>query len=141
MGPHTPDAMRKSRRKSRKSPRSDFVHKLAATFCARKYKMADIEEELLLLLVVYRRCWPVIRRVWIHEIIRKKQELGEFHRLVQELRLDQQRFLQYFRMSPEAFDNLLHIVGPHIRKQTTNYRKPISPEQRLAICLRYFVAI
>jgi hypothetical protein len=118
-----------------------FVHKLAAIFRTQRNKMADTEEELLLLLLVYRRCWPLRRRTWVHEIIRKRQELGEFHRLVQELRLDQQRFLQYFRMTPETFDNLLHVVGPHIRKQTTNYRKPISPEQRLAICLRYFVMI
>ena len=118
-----------------------FVHKLAAIFRTQRNKMADTEEELLLLLLVYRRCWPLRRRTWVHEIIRKRQELGEFHRLVQELRLDQQIFLQYFRMTPETFDNLLHVVGPHIHKQTTNYRKPISPEQRLAICLRYFVMI
>ena len=119
-----------------------FVHKLVAIFHTQRNKIADTEEELLSLLLVYRRCWLLRRRTWVHKIIRKRQELGEFHRqFVQELRLDQQRFLQYFRMTPETFDNLLHVVGPHIRKQTTNYRKPISPEQRLAICLRYFVMI
>jgi hypothetical protein len=86
-----------------------FVHKLAAIFRTQRNKMADTEEELLLLLLVYRRCWPFRRRTWVLEIIRKRQELGEFHRLVQELRLDQQRFLQYFRMTPETFDNLLHV--------------------------------
>ena len=97
--------------------------------------MADIEEELLLLLLVHRRLRRT-RTKWIHEILRKRQRLGEFHRLVQELRLDEPRFNQYFRMTPRTFDNLLHIVGPYIRKQTTNYRKAINPEQRLSICLR-----
>ncbi|CAB4037701.1 Hypothetical predicted protein, partial [Paramuricea clavata] len=60
---------------------------------------------------------------------------------VRELRLDEQRFFQYFRMTPETFDNLLHIVGPHICKQTTNYRNPISPQQRLAICFRFLATV
>ena len=32
------------------------------------------------------------RRVWVHEILRRREELGEFHRLVLELRLDRERF-------------------------------------------------
>jgi hypothetical protein len=97
----------------------------------------DYEDELLLLLLLHRRLRRR-RTVWIHPILRRRhaQQLGEFHRLVQELRLDEQRFFQYFRMTPETFENLLHIVGPHIRKQTTNYRNPISLQQRLAICFR-----
>ncbi|XDV25635.1 hypothetical protein PO909_029521 [Leuciscus waleckii] len=40
-------------------------------------------------------------------------------------------------MSVEQFDDLLAILEPHIKKKTTNYREPIHPEQRLAVCLRY----
>ena len=100
--------------------------------------MADAqncEDELFLLLLLHRRRRRR-RTVWIHPILRRRQQFGEFHRLVQELRLDDQRFFQYFRMTPETFENLLAIVGSHIRKQTTNYRNPISPQQRSAICLR-----
>ena len=95
----------------------------------------DYEDELLLPLMLHRRLRRR-RTVWIHPILGQMQQLGEFHRLVHELRLDEQRFFQSFRMRPETFENLLHIVGPHIRKQTTNYRNPISPQQRLAICFR-----
>ena len=85
---------------------------------------------------------PKGRRVWVYEIIRKRQEHGEFLRPIQELRLDQQRFVQYFRITPEVFDVLLHIVGPHIRRQPTIIDSPcVDPERRLAICLRYFVMI
>ena len=34
---------------------------------------------------------PKRRRVWVHEIIRRRSELGEFHHLLQELRLDDGR--------------------------------------------------
>ena len=85
-------------------------------------------------------CWLIDgvngEKNWVHDIIRKRRHYGEFHRLVPELRLDEQRFVQYFRMTPGMFDYLLQVVGPIIRKMTTNYRKAISPQQRLAICLR-----
>ena len=96
--------------------------------------MADEEEEMLLLLLANRR--RKRRKNWVHDIIRKRRHYGEFHRLVPELRLDEQRFVQYFRMTPGMFDYLLQVVGPIIRKMTTNYRKVISPQHRLAICLR-----
>jgi hypothetical protein len=123
------------RRKMRVQTRRGFFYgkqKLGETNMA---DAEDHEDELLLLLLLHRRLRRR-RTVWIHPILRRRQQLGEFHRLVQELRLDEQRFFQYFRMTPETFENLLHIVGPHIRKQTTNYRNPISPQQRLAICFR-----
>lgn len=40
-------------------------------------------------------------------------------------------------MSPESFDYLLSKVGPIISKKTTRFRKPLPPEERLALTLRY----
>ncbi|CAK6969319.1 zinc finger BED domain-containing protein 1-like [Scomber scombrus] len=39
-----------------------------------------------------KRC----RRFWVHDILRTRTELGEFHRLLQELRLDDGRFQRYY---------------------------------------------
>ena len=36
------------------------------------------------------------RQYWIHDVLRARQELGEYHRLVHELRSDPQRFRRYF---------------------------------------------
>jgi len=47
------------------------------------------------------------RHVWIHEVNSRRNALGEYHRLVQELRLDKSRFKQYFWMTPSVFDELL----------------------------------
>jgi len=48
------------------------------------------------------------RRYWIHDVLRARQELGEYHRLVHELRSDPQRFRRYFRMSTSQFDEHFH---------------------------------
>ncbi|KAI2647457.1 nuclease HARBI1 [Labeo rohita] len=77
------------------------------------------------------------RSVWVHEILQARQQLGEYHRLVQELRLDDDRFQRYFRLDREQFDNLLSKVGPRIARQDTSYRHAIEPAERLAICLRF----
>ena len=38
------------------------------------------------------------RRFWIHDVIRRREELGEYHRLVQELRCDADRFRRYLEL-------------------------------------------
>ncbi|KAK0142795.1 Protein ALP1-like [Merluccius polli] len=77
------------------------------------------------------------RRIWVHEILQGRLQHGEFHRLVQELRLDEGRFQRYFRLDMEQFDSLRSKIGPLITRQHTNYRRPIPPTERVAICLRF----
>uniref|UniRef100_A0A667WJE6 DDE Tnp4 domain-containing protein n=1 Tax=Myripristis murdjan TaxID=586833 RepID=A0A667WJE6_9TELE len=84
----------------------------------------------------WRRRRPAARRVWVHEILTARQRLGEYN-LVQELQFHDDRFQVYFRLSREQFDTLLRRVGPSLERVTTNFRQPISPSERLAICLRY----
>ena len=76
------------------------------------------------------------RGIWVHETLQNRKEQGDYWGLVQELRFDDERFRMYFRVTREQFDELLTIVGPTISKETTNYREPIAPAERLSICLR-----
>lgn len=76
-----------------------------------------------------------IRSCWVHEI-KKRLKLGEFHRLVHELRNDPRRFHMYFRMTKDEFDYVHNLIKKDIQKQSTQFRKPISTEERLAVCLR-----
>lgn len=76
------------------------------------------------------------RSCWVHDINQKRSKLGEFHRLVQELRNDPRRFHMYFRMMKEEFDYVHDLIKKDIQKQSTQFRKPISTEERLAVCLR-----
>lgn len=73
------------------------------------------------------------RKTWVHPINLNRKVYGEFHHLMLE---DEQRFQMYFRMNKEEFYSLLEMIGPEIEKRTTQLRESISPEQRLALCLR-----
>ena len=76
------------------------------------------------------------RRFWVHPIVARRAEQGDYEHLYEELRQDGQRFQEYFRLSVEQFDWVLDKVKSRIEKQDTNWRKAISPAARLAICLR-----
>ncbi|XP_034022473.1 protein ANTAGONIST OF LIKE HETEROCHROMATIN PROTEIN 1 [Thalassophryne amazonica] len=77
------------------------------------------------------------RRRWAHNIFMRRSQFGEFHYLLQELRLDDGRFQRYFRLSRTQFEDLLSRIGATIRLQDTNYRRSIPAAERLSICLRY----
>jgi len=61
------------------------------------------------------------RRFWVHDVLRRRDDMGEYTRLVQELRLGSDSFHRYFRMSTEQFDYVLGLVGPHIPRLPTVY--------------------
>ena len=83
-----------------------------------------------------RRRRRIVRRVWVHDIILRRSEFGEFHHLLQELRQDESRFQRYFRLTCAQFDDLLARIGARITYQDTNYRSSIPANERLSICLR-----
>ena len=76
------------------------------------------------------------RKVWVHNLNIKRPDVGQYHTIIDDLRLDEGKFFGYFRMSINSFDELLLMLTPYIKKQDTNMRKAICPEQRLAITLR-----
>ena len=51
---------------------------------------------------------------------------------------DMGTYVNFLRMEPDMFRELLERVAPRITKMTTNYRKPIPPGHRLAVTLRYY---
>ena len=51
------------------------------------------------------------RKMWVRPIFSKRKEQGEYHNLLQEMRLsDADSHFRYLRMSKERFDNLLAEV-------------------------------
>jgi len=63
----------------------------------------------------------------------KKPEFGMFGHLYRDLLEDEEKFHGFFIMNIEQFSHLSPLVAEEIRKQNTNYRRAISPEERLAI--------
>lgn len=65
---------------------------------------------------------------------------GEFHNLVMELWLaNSHEYFQYFWMTPATMDDLLQLVGPHIRHCNT-HAIPIGHAERLALTVRYLAS-
>lgn len=82
---------------------------------------SDSEDEKLMLLIFLRRRKRrrKKRRFWVHEILQRREDLGEFHRLVQELSSHEDKFFQYFRMSEEQFMEILKLIEGDVEKLTT----------------------
>ncbi|KAF9413735.1 hypothetical protein HW555_008181 [Spodoptera exigua] len=75
-------------------------------------------------------------RFWIHPILEKREEYGAFHTLVKnQLREDEDKFYNYFRMQKTTFDNLLQKLSQELKHQDTFMRESISPAERLAVTL------
>ena len=69
--------------------------------------------EVILLMYLRRRLRRKKKSVRIGEIFQRWQKYGEYHNLVQEMRLsDPESHFRYFRMSKERFDHLLQMVCP-----------------------------
>uniref|UniRef100_A0A3P8N7S1 DDE Tnp4 domain-containing protein n=1 Tax=Astatotilapia calliptera TaxID=8154 RepID=A0A3P8N7S1_ASTCA len=99
-----------------------------------------LEERVSLLYLLWRaeqRRKRRPRRTWVHQVLETREQFGEFHHLLQELRLDDGRFQRYHRLSLGQFEDLLTRVGPRIARLDTNYRCSIPPAERLSICLRF----
>ena len=95
----------------------------------------------LLLLWRIRQQRKKQRLCWVRPILLRRDQVGEYHTLVQEMRTsDPAAHQRYFRMSVDDFDELLDIVKEKILKQQTAMRDPISPGERLAVTLRFLSA-
>ena len=124
----------------------EFSNELQAESFSREIlkntKLLLIKKKLILLQILHRRKQrsKSKKRFWVRKIYAERQQKGEFHLLVKDLRLhDQEYFFKYFRMSPSTFDELLSFIAPLIIKQRTVMRDPVGPAERLAVTLRYLV--
>lgn len=97
---------------------------------------------ILTLILLERRKRRNRRRLWVRNWIKRREIEDTVHKLIRDLRNEESsdEFRNFFRMSPELFDDLLDKVSPIIIKKDTNFRKAISPETRLAITIRYLAS-
>jgi len=75
----------------------------------------------------------------VHPVNIKRPDFEIFSHLYPDLLKDEEKFHSFFffRMNIEQFYRLSQLVGEEIQKQNTNYRRAITPEELLAIFLRY----
>ena len=98
--------------------------------CIKMEELLLLENPLLKILLLEDE-----RSDWVNPIFDEREKCGEFHTLFPMLLEQALKFFQYFRMGPDTFWYILHNIRPYIEKQS-NFRKCISPEERLAVTLR-----
>ena len=77
------------------------------------------------------------RRFYVRQFNVDREQDGEFRRRVKRMReVDPQIHREYFRMTKEQFDLILDKIRDRIAHHN-NHRYPISPEERLAVTIRY----
>ena len=54
--------------------------------------------------------------------------------------INKEYFFRFVRMTPQRFEHLLSLVGPHLQRATTKMREPISPAERLVLTLRFLAS-
>lgn len=74
--------------------------------------------------------------MWIHPIIKERQQKGHFHTLYTEVKKDEEKFFNFTRMSRSTMAELLAILEETLTKKDTRMRRAITPEEKLLITLR-----
>ena len=78
------------------------------------------------------------RSIWVRPWLNRRDRLGVYNTLVEELRAeDHNEYQRFLRMTPESFDELLRLIGGDIQKQTTVLREPIQAKVKLAATLHF----
>jgi hypothetical protein len=66
------------------------------------------------------------RRVWVHPMLSTRLTMGAFYTLFNDLREDDGKFFNYFRMSPRSFDELYELYSKledNLHEMDTNMRR------------------
>ena len=80
-------------------------------------------------------------RLWVRDWIRRRPELGLYHRLLVELRNEDPRaFHNFMRMPQEMFDEIVQRLTPALTKKNTNYRAALDPGLKVALTLRHLAS-
>ena len=78
------------------------------------------------------------RRYWVRPWLERRLLYGAYHSLMRELEAESPvDFINYMRMEPSMFREVLIRLSDRIRKKTTNFREPLEPGLKLAITLRH----
>lgn len=76
------------------------------------------------------------RKTWVRKLLMERRECGG-PKIMRDLSTDEEGFKHFTRLSYSDFENILSLVGGKICKKDTNFRKAITPTERLLVTLRY----
>lgn len=96
---------------------------------------SDSDSKLETLLLLYRKSRKV--KLWKSEYMKKRGTHGEFA-LTREF--SNERFLNYFRVNREEFEEVHSMIQPIIYSEGCNAQTPIGTEEKLAVFVRYLAS-
>lgn len=72
------------------------------------------------------------------DIVKQRKKFGEFSTLYETLRLNEDKFREYTRMSVSTFDYILEKIESSLKLTTTNFHisDSITPAEKLIVTLR-----
>jgi len=79
------------------------------------------------------------RVFWVHPINARREEVGLFYTLFNDLRNDENKFFNYFRMSCASFEVLHEKLKRKLQRENTQFRNCIQPVEMLSITLRLVI--
>ena len=94
---------------------------------------------VLALYIFRRRLQRKAKRFWVRPWIERRSFYGHYETLMGELEREHQvDYVNYLRMEPAMFHELLTRLSPRLTKEDTKFRKALSAGLKLAVTLRYF---
>lgn len=105
--------------------------------------MSSAKKKLVLAYYLYKKqqLQNKKKKLWVHPILLERESYGVFHTLMEDLKKDERKFYNFFRMTHDSFRKLLELVYDQLRHADTNMRLAITPAERLAVNLRYVCII
>lgn len=96
-----------------------------------------LEEEQSEIILKYMQMRNRKRRA-VHLMYKNRSEEGTFNNLItRHLIDDEEKFRSFFRLNRNQFNYVLQAIKENITKKPTSFvRRPISPEEKLAVTLR-----
>ncbi|GBN37671.1 hypothetical protein AVEN_192872-1 [Araneus ventricosus] len=88
--------------------------------------------------LLYRRLRRrrIKRNYWVHPINQKREQIGIFHTLLNELQKDEKKFFNFFRMTIPSFNELHQGLKTKILRKNSKMRNSITAEEKLVLTLR-----
>lgn len=120
-------------------PRESFTFGYILSFSTQlDFNMS--RERIIAMWLLYRRLRlrrkQRVRKYWVHPINERRNVMGTFNSLFEDLLADDNKFFNYFRMSISSFDELHNRLKCSIQRQNTKMRDCIQPKEMLAVTLR-----
>lgn len=115
------------------------LHENSCVFLIEVYIILKMNRKQLIALMLFRRRMNRRRKnrlIWVHPINEMRKAVGTFYTLFKQLRQDDTKFFNYFRMSITSFDELHGRIKDSIQRKNTKMRNCIQPVEILAITLR-----